>query len=104
MLELEKGAIESELGIWSAKNCQASGAVESVQYKDGDIEDRTRWPEYFRWLSERADAFHRVFSPRIKRLDLSSRMKRRKTRRSRHSRLRMASSSSACVLFSGSVR
>lgn len=39
--------------------------------RPADLEDRTRWPEYFDWLVERVARFKRTFGPRVKTLSLS---------------------------------
>ena len=36
--------------------------------KDTDLNARDKWPEYFAWLKERAESFHRVLVPRLKAL------------------------------------
>ena len=36
-----------------------------------DLEDRSDWDKQHQWLCERLETFHKVFSPRVKRLDAS---------------------------------
>ena len=41
-----------------------------VQYRGGDIEDRSLWPEQHEWLLNRVEAFRRTFTDRVRALDL----------------------------------
>ena len=41
------------------------------QYKDVDLDDRDKWPDYSDWLVDRVAKFRKVFGPRIKKLDLT---------------------------------
>jgi hypothetical protein len=72
ILKLEKDAIETELGQLDWQELPTKRAGRVAQYREANIEERPMWPEYFDWLCERAEAFHRVFSPRIKALDLGA--------------------------------
>jgi hypothetical protein len=70
-LATDKDAIEKELGghlDWQelphGRDCRI------IQYRSGDLGDRQAWPDLHAWLLERAEAFYRVFSPRVKALDL----------------------------------
>lgn len=40
-------------------------------YKDVNLDDKEKWPEYCDWLVDRVAKFHKVFGPRIKKLDLT---------------------------------
>ena len=72
MLKLEKDAIETELGQTDWQELPTKRAGRIAQYREANVGERAMWPEYFDWLCERAEAFHRVFSPRIKALDLGA--------------------------------
>ena len=67
----EKDRIESELGAkleW--KELPLKRDCRIVQFREGDIRSEESWPELFAWLKERTEAFHAVFSPLVKGLDL----------------------------------
>ncbi len=49
---------------------EGRAACRIVEYRPANIQDRDNWHMLFRWLKERAEVFHRVFSPRVKDLDL----------------------------------
>jgi hypothetical protein len=69
----QKDAIESELMAqldWrELPNRQASRIL---QLRDGDIENRAAWSDYFEWFKERSEAFHRVFGKRAAMLNLDN--------------------------------
>jgi len=65
-LKESKEDIERQLGTeleWDERDdrrrCQA------VERRAGDIRDRDRWPEFFAWFKERAEAFASAFGPRV---------------------------------------
>lgn len=70
LLSMSRDDIEAELGELEWQSLPEKQAGRIVQYRQGDLDERTTWPEYFEWLRERAEAFHRVFSPRVKALVL----------------------------------
>ena len=74
-LDAQKSQIESELGElkWSYKEGGKARIWQSL--RDININSRDKWPEYFAWLKERAESFHRVFTPRVK----PQRLKKSKT-------------------------
>ncbi|MFW8744841.1 DUF4268 domain-containing protein [Mesorhizobium japonicum] len=65
LLEDQKTQIEAQLGFsldWQI--LPESDACRIVLYKpDCDIEDETRWPQYFDWLATTTNHFVRVFKP-----------------------------------------
>lgn len=70
-LQGEKELIESELGqelAWynpsNAKNCRI------YLRRPADLTDRSRWPEYQKWLLDNLEAMYRIFTPRVKALNL----------------------------------
>lgn len=68
----DRDRINAELGAeldWQELPHRHSSRI--VQYREADLEDREQWPTYFGWLQERAEAFHRMFGPRVRGLDLS---------------------------------
>ena len=71
-LDPQKSQIESELGSGQGEikwNHKEGRFVKIDQYgKDTDLNSRNDWPEYFTWLKERAESFHRVLVPRLKAL------------------------------------
>lgn len=70
LLLSQKEAIEAELGPLDWQELPHRRDCRIVQYRSGDIEDRTRWPEQHAWLLERLEAFKRTFSERVRALDL----------------------------------
>ena len=71
LLAAEKVQIETELGTelqWQELPHKRDCRV--VQYRSGSIENRDEWPDLHSWLIERAEAFYRAFSKRVKELDL----------------------------------
>ncbi len=68
----KKNEIELELGeklewqeLPEARDCRIA------LYKTGaDIEKREEWNDYFEWLGDKAEKFHKVFSKRVKKLSL----------------------------------
>jgi len=70
-LSTQRDDIQKELGSpleW--QELPLKKACRIVQYHQGDLESRERWPELFSWLKERAEIFYKVFSPRVKALEL----------------------------------
>lgn len=70
MLLSQKEAIEAELGGLEWQELPHRRDCRIVQYRPGNIEDRTQWPEQHAWLLERLEAFKRAFSERVRALDL----------------------------------
>ncbi|MBA7704975.1 hypothetical protein ES703_113798 [subsurface metagenome] len=70
LLEKEKEDIESSMQTdLSWKNDLPGGsACRIAMYRDGDINERDNWAEYFRWFKEYAEKFHKAFSKRIQNL------------------------------------
>jgi len=71
LLQQQKAEIEKELG-----NLQWDCPAEDVkfgriaQFCHDDLKNQDMWPELFAWLKEKAEAFHKAFSPRVKALKL----------------------------------
>ena len=73
MLADQAKAIESELGAemeWRALPHKKQSHV--VLRRAADPTQRADWPQQHGWLRATAEAFHRVFSPKIKALDAES--------------------------------
>lgn len=71
LLQEERGKIESEIGksldwqeLPEGQDCRI------ILYNDGNIHDKNKWQEYFQWFKDNAEQFHKVFSKRVKRLQL----------------------------------
>lgn len=62
-------AIESELEL--SLDWYAAEKDRRISYSQGfpDVTDRACWPEQHVWLADMLDRFHRVFAPRVRRLD-----------------------------------
>lgn len=72
LLELEREAIESELGYsisWDLSEARTQQYLRIIK-PDTDPSDQSDWPNQFRWLSERLSEFNKVLTPRVNRLDL----------------------------------
>lgn len=71
LLEREKSAIESEIGMaldWR----ENPGKIESHIYlhqRNMDPTIKNYWPEQHQWLCENLEAFKKVFAPRVKMLN-----------------------------------
>ncbi|WP_456414697.1 DUF4268 domain-containing protein [Oceanithermus profundus] len=66
-LHRQKNVIEDELGLhldWQRLPGKKASRVKIA--RDGDYTNRSHWPEQHRWLLETAEAFKRVFAPRIR--------------------------------------
>lgn len=70
LLLSQKEAIEADLGPLDWQELPHRRDCRIVQYRSGDIEDRSQWPEQHAWLLERLEAFKRTFSERVRALDL----------------------------------
>ena len=73
LLERDKADIEEEVGAelkWGGKYVQKQNYI-SLSLYETDLEDRQDWNRQHEWLCEKLEAFHRVFSPRVKGLDAS---------------------------------
>ena len=71
LLEGDKVDIEEEIGAeleWDEKQGRKQNYI-SLSLEDIDLEDRQDWNRQHRWLCEQLEAFHSVFSPRVKVLD-----------------------------------
>ena len=70
--EKQKAVIEAELHPASAlqwdspKENGQRGRI--AEFRTANLEDCGAWPELYAWLKDRAETFHRVFSPRVKAL------------------------------------
>src|SRR5262249_15938543 len=72
LLELDKAAIEEELGqdlILSAPSNKQT--CKAYIRRPTNFMDRGQWSQQHEWLRENLEKFHRVFSPRMRQLDLS---------------------------------
>lgn len=73
ILSGERAEIESEIAqplTWQNRPEQKSAKL--YVSRRIDIVNRSEWPQYFEWLRENLERFHRVFSPRVKQLSLTS--------------------------------
>ena len=70
MLHAQKDAIESEIGQLDWQELPHRRDCRIVQYRAGDIEDRSQWPDQHAWLLSRLEAFRRTFADRVRALDL----------------------------------
>ena len=70
LLQGQRTAIEAELGVLEWQELPHRRDCRIVQYRPGDIEDRTQWPELHAWLLERAESFYKAFTKRVRDLNL----------------------------------
>lgn len=73
-LKGDEGEITDELGtdvIWEEPWETHTGNMRSIirVNREGDIEDRDQWEEYFDWMLDYGERFHEVFKPRLQNLD-----------------------------------
>jgi hypothetical protein len=68
----QRDAIEAELGeklAWIASEGVRKRRM-SLR-RSVDLNDRSAWPDYFRWLTEKLDRLYEVLQPRVRALDTS---------------------------------
>ncbi|HKS29040.1 MAG TPA: DUF4268 domain-containing protein [Pyrinomonadaceae bacterium] len=73
LLERDKGAIQDEVGEaleWRELPKRKESQVRLCKYRI-EIENRQDWPSQHEWLQEKLELFHRVFAPRVQRLESS---------------------------------
>ncbi len=73
LLEGDRADIEEEIGAeldWEETEEREQNYIELSMY-DTDLEDRQDWNRQHQWLCDNLEAFHKVFSPRVKVLDAS---------------------------------
>lgn len=70
LLQAQRPAIEAELGSLEWQELPHRRDCRIVNYRPGAIDDRAQWPELHSWLMDRAEAFHRMFSKRVRELEL----------------------------------
>lgn len=67
----EKEAIEEGTGPLNWQELPDGKDCRIILYREGlPISDKSNWEEAHQWFKEKAEIFHRVFSPRIKSLQL----------------------------------
>jgi hypothetical protein len=71
LLKEQEDSIQAELGypvVWESMPGRRDCRI-SVCLGDVDPEDKADWPRQHAWLATHVNDLHRVFSPRVKRLD-----------------------------------
>jgi len=69
-LHQNKDDIENELGYglkWREMEGKKMSMISFSNKVKGNIKDRENWEDCFVWFKEKAESFHKVFSPRVKR-------------------------------------
>lgn len=69
----QKDEIQKEIGEplqWNPSPEKKEKVI--ALYKDADLNNREKWPEYCEWLADRVEKLRKAFGPRIKKLNLSS--------------------------------
>jgi hypothetical protein len=69
-LESERVPIDQELPGLTWENHPNRSRCKIYFRRDGDISDRSKWPEYQEWLRAKLEALYRTFSPRLKAMRL----------------------------------
>ena len=67
----DKDEIENELGYelkWREMEGKKMSMISLSKNVNGNIKDRETWEDCFVWFKEKAESFHKVFSPRVKQL------------------------------------
>lgn len=71
LLEKDKHAIQKELGPLAWQELPDKNDTRIAHFQPNiKVTDRSTWPDSFKWLRERGEAFATVFGPRIKNLNL----------------------------------
>lgn len=71
LLEKQKTEIEKATGALDWQLLEEGQDSRIIVYRpDVDLSEKKNWDDAFKWLKERAETFHRIFSPRVKALDL----------------------------------
>ena len=73
LLEQDRVDIEKEIGVkleWEERSGLQDKHIRFSLY-DTDLEDRQDWNRQHEWLCEQLETFHKVFSPRVKTLDVN---------------------------------
>jgi hypothetical protein len=71
LLRQQRRQIDQEIGAtldWM--ELPGKNACRIIQYREGDMRVREKWPELFQWLSNRLDTFNSTFTNRIHQLAL----------------------------------
>lgn len=63
-----KEEIENEIGPLIWMELPDKTACRIIVYHDGDIKNKSQWPDLYNWLGEKAEAFHLAFSKRAKKI------------------------------------
>ena len=66
----QKDSIEEVLGELDWQELPEGQDCRIKQVRKGDSKNKSSWEELHKWLKERSENFHAVFSPRIKKLNL----------------------------------
>ena len=67
----DKDDIENELGYdlkWREMEGKKMSMISLSKNVNGTIKNRESWGDCFVWFKEKAEGFHKVFSPRVKQL------------------------------------
>ena len=70
-LHQNKDDIENELGYglkWREMEGKKMSMISLSKNVSGNIKDRETWEDCFVWFKEKAESFHKVYSPRVKQL------------------------------------
>lgn len=66
----QKAEIESLVGALDWMELPEGQDCRIKQMMQGDTKNSSQWPTIYKWLKERSELFHGVFSSRIKSLEL----------------------------------
>ena len=73
LLKQQKGAIEQEFDYpleWEELPERGDRSLIACYCKNGDPREESDWPRQHKWLTDRLNDLHRVFSDRIRKLDI----------------------------------
>ena len=73
LLKRDKVDIEEDIGAeleWDEKHGRKRDYI-NLSLEEIDLEDHQDWNRQHEWLCDKLEVFHKVFSPRVKRLDAS---------------------------------
>jgi hypothetical protein len=71
LLKQEQEGIEREIGHkleWQELPDGQDSRI--ILYSEGNIKDKDKWEQYFKWFKEYSEKFHKAFSARIRKINL----------------------------------
>lgn len=70
LLYTDKAEIENQIGQLDWQELPEGQDCRIVNYKKFDVKEESSWSEIFAWMKERSESLYKVFSPKVKKLNL----------------------------------